>query len=598
MGFSNIFGLFGLISIPIIILLYMLRPKNKPLLIPSLYLWQSLREELESASKIKKLKSSILMFLQIGVVLLLTGILAGLFIQDRTATEHVMIVVECGYTMQSTDTEGSRMELAKTYVETYLQGLSEGTSMSLVALEEVPRVLISDETDKSLVLKAVNSLESIDGIGDLDLATEALLLVKKPNTDIVYFGDRMIKGALNYQTMSDTKNYSVHEITYTKYPEQGTLSALIQIYNHDRTSAVIPVSLYVDDVFFAAKQLTVEQNSSAKLFFEDIPVTAHTLKVHIDEEDQLSIDNTAVATVSDERVKKALLVTTSNIFLEKILRLYPNLELTIATAEQENMNRSYSGYDVYIFDRVYPKQLPVDGALFLIDPVDREEVPSEGYVEYPKFTTSGNAITKHIEKPEFSVRVASVFANSDVSSIIYKTEFGTTAYTTDINGAKTVVFGFNLQDTDLPLSVEFPVLMMNCMDYLLTTSLVDMNNTYTGSQIAITILPNVTKAYVTSPDGMRTEINTSKKVYIFNQTSQVGTYTIEEETADKSLYDAFTLNVPRQGDADAVIDTKDQSGELSFARSLEFILGALAVLLICMEWMVYSYRRKIHGNSF
>ena len=55
MGFSNVFGLIGLAGIPIIILLYMLRPKNKPMNIPSLYLWQSLKEEIESASKLKKL---------------------------------------------------------------------------------------------------------------------------------------------------------------------------------------------------------------------------------------------------------------------------------------------------------------------------------------------------------------------------------------------------------------------------------------------------------------------------------------------------------------------------------------------------------------
>lgn len=598
MGFSNLFGLIGLIGIPILVILYMLRPKNKPLNIPSLYLWQALKEELESASKIKKLKSSVLMFLQIGTVLLLTGILAGLFIKDKNNSDQVLLVVDCSYTMESTDVEGTRLELAKSYVETYVKGLSDGTTMTLVALEEVPRVVLSAVTDKNLLVTAVKDLESIDGIGDLEIAKEAIQLIRKPNDLVVYFGDRSITGAISYQTVNESKNYSVHEITYTKYPEQGTLSALVPIYNHDVEATVIPVSLYVDGLFFASKQISVDSESTGKLFFEDIPIQTQVLKVQIDTMDQLLIDNTATAIVTEALTKKALLITTSNIFLEKVLRLYPNLELTIASVDDGSSNRTYSGYDLYIMDRIFPSELPSDGAMILIDPIDRKETPSEGFVEYPKFKTHQHPITKHIEAPEFSVRVASVFNDIDPSRIIYETEFGTTAYTTEINGADTLVFGFNLQDTDLPLSVEFPVLFMNCLDYLLDKSLVDQSSHFIGEQVVITILPSATKVTVTDPNGNTFNLDVSKNEYVFTQASQVGIYQVEEETPSGLVKDAFTLNTPVAIGEKTSIEENDRTSDLALSKSLDMILGLAAIALICLEWILFSYRRKIHGNTF
>lgn len=598
MGFSNIFGLIGLIGIPIIVVLYMLRPKNKPINIPSLYLWQALKEELESASRIKKLKSSVLMFLQIGIVLLLTGILAGLFIKDKNSAENVLIVVDCAYTMESTDVEGTRLDLAKSFVETYVKGLSDGTTMSLVALEEVPRVVLSDVTDKNLIFKAVKDLESIDGIGDLDIATEAIQMIRKSNDLVVYFGDRVITGAISYQTASDTNNYSVHEITYTKYPDQGTLSALVSILNHDRKVALIPVSLYADGLFFGSKQISVDPENNGKLFFEDIPIGTQELKVQIDSEDQLVIDNTAIAIVNEAITKKALLVTTSNIFLEKVLRLYPNLELTIATEDEGGSNRTYAGYDLYIMDRIFPKELPLDGALMMIDPIDRTEAPSEGFVEFPIFRTRQHQITNHIETPEFSVRVASIFDNINPSDIIYETEYGTVAYTTEINDLETVVFGFNFQDTDLPLSIEFPVLIMNCLDYLLDKQLVDSSNHFTGDQVAITILPSATKVVVTDPSGNVYNLDTSSDEYIFTQTSQIGIYKVEEVTPTGTVTDLFTLNVPAVYNNSADIEDNDQTSDLALSKSMDMILGMAAVVLICLEWIIFSYRRKIHGNTF
>lgn len=603
MGLTNLIGLLGLLGIPIIIILYMLRPKNKPLTIPSLYLWQSLKEEIESASQLKKFKSSILMFIQIFVVLLMTAILSGLFIRDKNASEKVLIVVDCSYTMASTDVEGNRLELAKSYVDNYVKSLDKGTLISLMALEEVPRMIFTQETDRALVLNGVNNLQVIDGIGDLSIAKEMIQLLREGGQEVVYFGDRFLEGALQYTTASSKKNYSVHQLTYTKYPQQGSISVLTQVYNHDEEKVTIPLSLYVDGTFFGAKQVDVDAKSSGVIFFEDIPIVTNELKIQLDVDDNLSIDNEAFGLVRQEKIKKALLVTPSNVFLEKVLRLHPNIDLSVASVDTDNAStdlpdKNYSGYDLYIFDRILPKELPTDGALLLIDPSESKDIVSVGYVENPKFSTNNHVITQHIEATEFNIRVATIFKDIDPKDSIYTTEYGPTAYSTYINNQRAVVFGFDLHDTDLPLSIEFPILMMNTLDFLMTNGLVENPNMLTGDQVSISILPSATAAYITKPGGKKITLSTLKKELVFTETNQVGTYLVEEETPTGTIQDTFTLNVPLASYKQETISVENQASNIFLAKSLDMLLGLIIIICIMIEWIIYSYRRKINGNTF
>jgi hypothetical protein len=592
MGLTNIMGLLGLIGIPIIIILYMLRPKNKPVTIPSLYLWKQMTDDIESATKLKKLKSSILMFIQLFVVLLMSLIFAGLFIKNTDSAEKVLIVVECGYTMGSKDVEGDRMTYAKELIADYIQNLSEGSEVSVLALEEVPRTILKNEVDRNLVISSIDQLQVIDGIGDIELGIETIQLLKEDNQQIVYFGDRKIEGIDQVITVKDTKNFSVHNISYTKYIEEGTLTALTEIYNHHNEKAIIPISLYVDDVFFGAKQIELEANSSGKLFFENIPVDTSELHVQLDSEDILEIDNHAYSIIQSEKVKKVLLVSTSNRFLEKAIRLHPSVELYVT----QDMSSSY-GYDLYVYDSMIPEDFPRDGNYLIFNPKENDNFTLLGYVENPVFSTNNHKITSLIEKTEFSTRVTGVYEVENPRDIIYNTEFGAGAFETTIYDNKAIVFGFDIHETDLPLSIEFPVLMMNTVDYLLNNQMIESGQIYAADQVVVSIFPNTIQGVITLPDGEERILDISRRELIFSETNQVGTYSITQENKGESLTQRFSVNVPLvpigQG---TVYDGKGSEMPLT-SKSLARILGIAVVVFILIEWLIYSYRRRINEYS-
>lgn len=589
MGLSNMIGLVGLIGAPIIIILYMLRPKNKPKVIPSLFLWKQMSEEIESASKIKKLKSSVLMFIQIFVVILMTLIFAGLYVNSQNHVESVLMVIEASYTMGADDIGESRMDVAKKSAADYVNALDEDSLVTLVVLEEVPKTIIRDEGDKNFVVNLIDEIHQVDGICQADLVTETIETLKGGNQEVVYFGDRYFAGIKNVRTLQDDRNFSVHDITYTKYLKEGTITALTEVFNHNKSSEIIPVSLYLDGQFFSAKQVEIEGRSSGKLFFENIPFDTKELHVQIDGEDILAIDDHAYKIVKSEKLQKALLVTSGNQFLEKALSLHPGIELYVGDSAQ-----GLFGYDLYIFDGLLPTDFPVDGNYIIFAPEEREEFELLGYVENPVFTTNDHEITKHIENPGFATRVSGVFEVENPVDIIYNTGYGAGAFETLIYDNKTIIFGFDVHDTDLPLSIEFPVMMMNTMEYLLNSQMVADDPLYVGDSGVISIFPSTKKGSVISPTGIVTELALDRREYVFGGTGEVGIYSVSQEREYDVLEERFAVNIPKMELSDGQVNKEDLVDVSLSTKSLGLLLGIAALLLILIEWLIYSYRRRIH----
>jgi hypothetical protein len=76
-------------------------------------------------------------------------------------------------------------------------------------------------------------------------------------------------------------------------------------------------------------------------------------------QDDLEADNTAWSAVNRIKARKAILISKSNIFIEKAITLISGIQLL----KSENpSDTQLKGYDLYIFDGVLPDKLPEDAA--------------------------------------------------------------------------------------------------------------------------------------------------------------------------------------------------------------------------------------------
>jgi hypothetical protein len=592
-GFKNPLGLLALLGIPIIILLYMLRPKNNPIKIPSLYLWEQARIEIESAAKFHKLKTSILMYLQIVAVILIALLLAGLFIFSNKGAKDVVIVIDCTVSMQSTDVEPTRMASAKEEAINYVNALSDGASMTLITLKDIPEVLMTQETNKSRVVNAIHSLSPVDAYADMSLVGQVIVASQaNEETQVIYFGDKVIDGVTNIRIGENTNNYGVGGISYTVYEKEGLISVLVNIYNQGEMSEMIPVSIYADSALFAAKQIEVGPQDSAKLIFTEIPSDVNEIKVQIDREDDLAVDNTATTFVAQTRTNKAVLVTDGNIFLEKILKISQQTELYIAGKEDIN---TLEGYDLYIFDSMLPEVLPSDGALLLFNPPDSETIMSKGYVENQPYFLGDHEVTNHIDNPEFLIGLTKVYETPIWGESLINIGNDSCAFAGVLDGKRMVVYGFDIHNTDLPLCVEFPILMIKTLDYLVPTTMIERTNISAGETLGIKIFPDTKAAYVIDPNNKKLSLDIYQGESQYNSTYTSGIYEIIQETSEGEVTQNFAVNTSLFKDVQATTNTETANQGANPARqSLSIIIGILLLIIIVMEWFIYNYRRKIN----
>lgn len=594
MGFYNLIGLSALGLVPIIIILYMLRPKNKPETISSLYLWQSVISEIESATKFQKFKSSLLMFLQILVVILVTLMLAGLFINNADSPESVVIVMDCSVSMQSVDVEPSRFEYAKEQAIEYVRQLDQETIITLISLKDIPEILLASEDDAKKVITVIKELQTVDTYCDIELAVDTAVSARQEEgTEIVYFGDKEFPGAQNIEVIGSNDNVGIYQMAYTVYDSSNTLSVLVEVTNQSDRAITVPISLYADDILADAKQVEVESHSSIKLFFNQLPTDISVIKASVDREDILAADNVAYVSVEQTDVKKVVLVTAGNMFLEKILKLNENIELFMAKPESID---TLNGFDLYIYDSFMPSKLPEDGSIMLFNPEDNSYFSSIGYIERPEFYTSGHDIMKHIEHSEFNIGISKVYEVPIWGESIFSTEYGALAFTGDFEGKPIVVYGFDIHNTDLPLCVEFPILMVNTLEYLIPNSMLNQTSINAGEPIDVRIPPDTESAYIIAPDGRQDYLDITQPQTLYRDTIMTGVYRLVRETDKDKKEELFTVNVPSPL-APEKYASSGEAGQSSFKankKGLYRLLGIIALVIMLVEWWLYNYRRKVN----
>src|SRR5215211_2046837 len=108
MSFLAPLGLALGITIPVLILFYLLKGRRQELEVGSTYLWQDLLRDLAAHEPWQRLHWSILLIAQILIVGLVVFALARPFlVVQAQETVHAVLVLDASASMQATDAEGA-----------------------------------------------------------------------------------------------------------------------------------------------------------------------------------------------------------------------------------------------------------------------------------------------------------------------------------------------------------------------------------------------------------------------------------------------------------------------------------------------------------
>lgn len=608
---------FGII-IPIIFLLYFMRPKRQERVVSSTLLWQQASQDLQASRPWQKLRITALLLLQILAAIVIVLVLArpATFISSPIGG-NTIIILQSSASMQATDVSPSRFEEARSDISNLIGGLGPSDQLSLVTMAKTPQVLIAFSSNRSQLTSALQRAKVTNQDADLEqaLSLATSLATGHADAQILVIGDGHVLPPdqtlvspfpVRYlQIGTDAPNAAL--LALASQTIQGKLVALAQIANYSHQQRSIPVELYADGKLVGVQTAILAAGASGALQWGPLPSTTRYLHAHIITQDAMTIDHDAWAITGGSLHGRVLLVTKGNSFLEATLHLLPNIDLYETTpARYANVGN----FDLTVFDGFVPSNLPA-GALFFVNPsTDSNTFGKSGAEISISHISAGNNTQNLLNQVDLSsihvVRKSHQLTPAAWMQPIIVTPETSLLIAGEQDNRRIGVLSFDLHDSDLPLQPAFPILIYNLVNWFLPLPVSGNAQVLPGMPVTIQAWPGAKSISITGPDQQTVTVAPPFPVAAFSNTDKPGIYSVTQITQKQELHGAFAVNL-----FDPLQSRLTPSARLPISQSTLFDTGSPAVshvlqeiwpwiaafllLVLCSEWWLFSRSYTKHS---
>lgn len=606
--------------IPIILLLYFMRPKRQERIIGSTLLWQQAMQDLQASRPWQRLHITPLLLLQLlaALVIVLVLMRPAIF-SNNPISGDTIIILQASASMQATDVAPTRFEAAKNSIANFINDIGSTDRLSLVTMARTPRVLLSESQDKTQLTAALQRAQVTNQDADLAQALSlALSLAQgRSRVQILVIGDGHVMNPdqklvlpipVRYLSVgTDAPNSAL--LALDARPVQGKMIAFAQVANYSHQQRSIPVELYADSRLVSVQTITLAPEASGAIQWGPLPSDIRFLHARLITQDAMSADHDAWSIVGGSIRGRVLLVTTSNRFLEVAFGQQANVSLFETTPARYTNTGTY---DLTVFDNFVPPSLPA-GNLFFINP------PTGSYL----FGKSGQEIgVNRITSGKDTVNLLNDVNLSSIrvlraSHLLKPVPWAQTVITTpqtplllvgENNNQRIAVMGFDLHNSDLPLQPAFPILMRNLSDWFLPAPVPGNGQVTAGTLVTVQTWPGAKQVTITGPDQRSSNVGPPFPVIPFAATNAVGIYKVTQNVRGTDLQGAFTVNLfnPLQSNlppakALPVVNSTNFSNNGSeVSRQLREIwpwIAAFLLLVLCLEWWFFSRSYRVQRTS-
>ncbi len=615
MSFQYPLGLLGLIAIPVLILIYILKNKHTEQVISSTYLWTLSERFLKRKNPISRLTSIISLILQILVVALISFASAHpVFTLKNAADDHVFILDASGSMTYEMDGK-ARFDLAKEEIVERIEDSVNGSTYTLITVGETTGVVFEGVEDKKLATSLLEK-EKVAAVAPTFASAKGLAqeyFALNPSSLVYLITDKSYDSLENVELInvaSKEENYAVANLK--QYVEGGKLVVIGEAYSYESDRELTLALEVVKDgqrTAEAEQVLSVKKLEGATFRFEVETTEFDSIRVAVMEEDSQPLDNESMLhTLSGTQAKKVLLVSEDPFFLERAFSsLSDPPQLTVVNREEyENMTTSY-GYGLYVFEGYTPEILP-DGAVWFINP--QKSLTNAGFKVQGNVSLASPALLKY--STSTATRVESILKGT-VKSNIYLKEYVKCSFDRNFstvlsydgnpvlfaglndNKKREVVFAFDFHKSDFILTVNYITIIRNLLEYTFP-SMVDQTAYECGAPFAINVLSDSKSVRIDTPTGDIVNFGAENDFVEYTLT-EVGTYKITQIIGEevKSVY--VYGNLPMSERASIVNEAEfslsgTPSSERRDGRYEDLmILFILLALLFIADWGVYCYEQ-------
>ncbi len=641
MIFESLWPLTFLLAVPVVIILYLLKPRGKDYRISSNLLWAQLFRNQQSKTFLEKFVTNILMYLQILVILLLVlALMSPFFQKEGRSRGNVILVFDTSGSMQH-DTGEGRTRLEEVIGEAKnLIAASEETSFSIVSNDCMGTNLLAvGVKDRESLYGVLEQLECCDGPGNLQEAESVVETLRGAAMEsgdaeetaevILYTDGNGAKEALNFSAYFDARvvvagnavsNVSNNFLSYVDgemeqinaasnagedMAEERRILCASSLTNYSDVDASLEISLYEGSRLLQVKQQILGAGETTLCFFEEFSWGGEPLRSEIGsvkfagrtEGDSLVNDNVAYAILEQESQMDAVLIGEGNTYLEKAYQAVTGLNLTKVAKEElllsnvgegeQDILESDSGlaaggqekdaWAIRIYDAGEECTQWELGNQLLFH--DNKNVA--GQVEKVLLTATGCDLTSGLSAFGVGVNETNVYEVPEWGTGFLWAGEQCAAYYGEHDGVKTVVVGFDIRESDFPLKPEFPIFISNALHFLGESSLLAGNVYGAGDRVLFHPQADYDVETLTA------------------QTRKAGLY----EVSAGEITEQYVVRFAAGTESDGQIQAQGTDSDISYGNQLikkrlrNWVL-ALILLLLIVEWIVYLRQTRYRGRFY
>ena len=596
MKFLNPAGLWLLLGIPVLIFIYLIRPHHEERGVSSTFMWKLSQKFMKRQLPMQRLQRILLFVLQLLLLICAAVLIARPALITGKSTEYIAII-DASASMQTTDENGvSRFDRAVEEAKKLTEHLNNGHRVSVILAGDNAQYLIQNADSASRVNLALDG--AVCGNGSCNTEKALLLaqqLVSRGKSEVIFYTDAPSEKTNNVRVEDLSRgewNLSVDGLRF-ETDDDGNEYIVCTVTSHNREAAVT-VGLKINGMLYTAENMELFANEPMESYFEvDQLLPGSMIEAFVDVKDGLLLDNRYTLCTGYSRMYNVLVVSETPFYLEKALLSLENCSVTITNDPKQAAD---AGFDLYIYDGIYPEEYPQNGAVLQFG---TGKLPN-GMEALAEETTPAR-----LSKLSGSHRLYEGLTLADTTVSTYYPLAGSAKWEkvltcmlqpvclTGINdmGMRTTVFSFDLHNSNLPMQTDYVVLMKNIVEASVF-DLIPGSDFAVGTNIELAVLPNAQQMYLELPDGSVRDL-TPEGGHCTVLLDQIGVHTAVVMTPAGGEFGDFFVHIP-EGENNSV-----PHGLLSVAPAMDvndgadaitelwiYVAAAMLVLLI-LEWGVY-----------
>ncbi|HWP64257.1 MAG TPA: VWA domain-containing protein [Candidatus Binatia bacterium] len=559
MGLLAPLALLGLLFLPAILAMYLLRLRRKETIVASTLLWQGLVADVEANAPWQRLRRSLLLLVQLLLAVLLV-FLAARPVVERPAglARDLVLVVDVSASMAATDVRPNRLAAAKEAAIAALADLPAGGTVSVIAAGRTARIVANATTDLGRVRAAIAGLEPAPERGDLGdaLRLAAALAARSGDAEILVATDAAgpvpeVRLEIPVRVLPVGRgrdNQAIAALAVRSTPSGVGRSLFVSIVNTDLEAAERRLVVSADGIPIEARDVFLDPQTRTEIVVDDLPEGIGSVEVALlgrdgdagRPADNLALDDRAWAVVPPVRLRRILLVSEGDPYLETALSYLPGTELYGIRPADYGPATHPELFDLIIFESTLPATLPSRPILAIAPPRSSPLGEVVGTLTEPGIgrLDPGEPLLRYVDLSTVHIAEAKRLVLPDWARVVVPGPEGAPLlYAGSRLGLPTAVLAFEPRRSDLPLQVAFPILVANLAGELMGGGEPPSEPLAPGDPVELTIPEGATGLRIERPDGIVHELvpgTPEARTVTYAATELLGVYTVRPIAAGSS----------------------------------------------------------------